>query len=261
MRRMPSGFAWAMVVTVTGGGCALPSATPSTRIDAPFALQPGDLLLQDLDGGPLCEAIEKVTHGYGGASFTHLGIVCGPAAITSPYRADSPTAQRVLEAVSGGVRITPLDTFLARSKDARGRPKVVVGRLKAEHRFMVPAARVPTALVPTALDYGLSKVGRPYDRVFEIGNDAFYCSELIYEMFAHGNGGQPVFHLEPMTFKDPDTGATFPVWADYFGKLGVPVPEGQPGINPGGISRSSKIEMVHAYGTPTGWKGIDRSSP
>jgi len=53
-----------------------------------------------------------------------------------------------------------------------------------------------------------------------------------------------------MTFKSPGTGNTFPEWQEYFSGLGVPVPEGQPGINPGGISRSYAIDIVHEYGTP-----------
>jgi hypothetical protein len=37
----------------------------------------------------------------------------------------------------------------------------------------------------------------------------------------------------PMTFKDPETKQLMPVWKDYYKKLGVPVPEGKQGINPG----------------------------
>ena len=40
-----------------------------------FQLRPGDLLFQDLDAGPLCDAIEKVTTGYRGANLTHVGVV------------------------------------------------------------------------------------------------------------------------------------------------------------------------------------------
>jgi len=32
--------------------------------------------------------------------------------------------------------------------------------------------------------------------------------------------------------------------------LEVPVPEEQPGINPGGISRSAVLTIVYKYGTP-----------
>ena len=233
-------------VLAVGVGCA-----PGPPIPAPlFALHRGDLLFQDLDTGPLCAAIEKVTVGYGGAHFTHVGVVCRVDGHTRPSARDSaPTDCLVLEAVSQGVRVIALGEFLDRSKDGHGHPKVVVGRLKAEYQ----------PLVPVAVERGLSQLGRPYDRVFEIGNEAYYCSELVYEMFAHANGGLPLFHLEPMTFKDPDTGITLSAWADYFDRLGVPVPEGRPGINPGGISRSPKVEIVHLYGTPTGWRagGVD----
>jgi hypothetical protein len=51
-----------------------------------------------------------------------------------------------------------------------------------------------------------------------------------------------------MTFKDPDTGRTLPVWQEYFSVLGVSIPEGRPGINPGGISRSPALTIIHTYG-------------
>jgi hypothetical protein len=57
-----------------------------------------------------------------------------------------------------------------------------------------------------------------------------------------------------MTFIDPDTHQTFPVWETYFADLGVPIPEGKPGINPGLMSRSNKLDIVHVYGVPEGWE-------
>ena len=41
---------------------------------------------------------------------------------------------------------------------------------------------------------------------------------------------------------------------DYFSKLGVSIPEGQLGINPGSISCSSVLTIIHAYGIPSGWE-------
>lgn len=195
-----------------------------------FALESGDLLFQDLDCGPLCDAIEEVTTGYEGACFSHIGIV------TKDKAGDFV----VIEAVSRGVEITPLQIFLSRSFDRQHRPKVVVGRLKKPYR----------RLIPSALREALALKGKPYDKVFAIGNESYYCSELIYEIFLRANNNEPVFELQPMTFKSPATGSTFPEWQEYFSALNVPVPEGQPGINPGGISRSHAVAIIHEYGAP-----------
>jgi len=196
-----------------------------------FALQPGDLLFQDSDLGPLCDAIEKVTTGFQGANFSHIGIVAK----------DDSGNLIVIEAVSKGVVVTPLRTFFGRSFDARHQPKVVVGRVKEPYRH----------LIPSALKEGLALKGKPYDKVFAIDNGAYYCSELIYEIFLRANANKPVFKLQPMTYKDPDTGKMFTAWEDYFSKLGVPIPEGKLGINPGGISRSRFLTIIYAYGNPS----------
>ncbi len=201
------------------------------REDSSFALQPGDLLFQDNDSGPLGDAIEKVTTGFQGANFSHVGIVA---------KNDSGNFI-VIEAVSSGVEVTPLQAFLDRSFDARHRPKVVAGRLKEPH----------CRLIPSALKEAFILKGKPYDKVFAVDNEAYYCSELIYEIFLRANDNNPVFVLQPMTFKNPDTGETLAAWEEYFSELGVSIPEGQPGINPGGISRSPVLSIVYAYGTPS----------
>ena len=196
-----------------------------------FAVLPGDLLFQDLDSGPLCDAIEKVTTGYQGANFSHMGIAAK----------DDDGNIVVIEAVSSGVEVTPLQTFLGCSLDEAGRPKVAVGRLKAPYRH----------LIPSAIKEAVALKGRPYDKVFAFDNGAYYCSELIYEIFRRANKDTPIFKAQPMTFKDPDTNRTQPAWGQYFAELGVPVPEGEPGINPGGISRSDALTIFRVYGVPS----------
>ena len=75
-----------------------------------FKLIPGDILFQDSDCGPFCEAIEKVTFGVNGAKFSHVGMVI-PEANNQLV---------IIEAITAGVVKTPLDTFFNRSFDADG---------------------------------------------------------------------------------------------------------------------------------------------
>ena len=192
-----------------------------------FKLQEGDLLFQDLDSSPLCDAIELVTPGYNGANFSHIGLVV----------LDNDTL-KVLEAIPPKVMITNLDDFINRSFDKNGNPKVIVGRLKKEF----------TNSISNAVSYSKSKLEITYDEVFLINNETYYCSELIYEAFLNDS----IFELKPMTFLHPKTKDTLKVWKEYYSDLNTNIPEGNPGINPGIMSLSNKIEMVHFYRIPDG---------
>jgi hypothetical protein len=216
-----------LIALVVGGllcgtvGCS-PKGAPEYLPEA------GDLLFQDADCGSFCEAIEKVTQSLRGARFSHVGIV--------QWQNDRWV---VLEA-NNGVESTPLDSFLARSLDEQGRPKVMAARLKPEYQ----------TLVPRALRHAESLMGRPYDEWFRIDNDSLYCSELVYLAFREANDGAPFFPLLPMTFRDPSTGEVFAVWERYFEERRTAIPEGFPGLNPGGISRDERLEPVFWFYEP-----------
>lgn len=192
-----------------------------------FTLKEGDLLFQDSDCGEFCDAIEAVTEGVDGYDFSHVGLVMK----------DDNGDLKVMEAISAGVVLTELDSFLNRSFDKNENPKVVVGRLKKAH----------TPLVPKAIEFIHSKMEAKYDYVFNIENDSFYCSELIHLAFQSANEGQPIFETPPMTFKAPNTDSTFAIWVEYFNDLNAPIPEGELGLNPGSMSRSDYVEVVHRY--------------
>ena len=197
-----------------------------------FQVQEGDLLFQDSDCGPFCTSIEKVTFGYKGSKFSHVGLLM-----------KDKEGLKVMEAITKGVVLTPIDSFLNRSFDRDKNPKVVVGRLKPRNQV----------LIPRAIDFVHRQMNKAYDEVFDYTNDKYYCSELIYDAFKSANNNIPIFKMQPMTFKDPETNQIFPIWKDYFAKLGHPIPEGELGLNPGGMSTSKFIDIIHFYGMPEGY--------
>ena len=194
-----------------------------------FQLQEGDLLFQDLDSSPLCDAIELVTPGYKGANFSHVGLVVSDDG-----------KLKVLEAIPPKVILTEIDDFLNRSFDKDGNPKVIVGRLKDEYNN----------IIPKAIAFVNKKIGVDYDEVFLLNNEKYYCSELIYEAFEKDS----IFRLQPMTFLHPETKDTLSIWKEYYSDLKVEIPQNELGINPGIMSLSDKIEIIHFYGIPDGMK-------
>ena len=182
-------------------------------------LQTGDLLFQNLDCGPLCDAIEEVTHGFDGKSFSHIGLIYS--------RHDS---LLVIEAIGKDVHLTPLAVFLGRSSN-----KVYAGRVLPPY----------VLLSRKAVKIALSKIGIPYDDAFLYNNGKYYCSELIYDAFREANNNKDFFQLEPMTFKQPGKKTYYDAWVSYYKELGIPIPQGNPGINPAGISRSEKIRILN----------------
>lgn len=183
-----------------------------------FTLQTGDLIFQDLDCGEMCDAIEAVTQGYDGKHFSHMGLV-----------KRNGNQVMVIEAIGKGVQMIPLDSFSKRTQN-----KMYIGRVKKAY----------AAMVPKAVAFAVKQLGTPYDDAFIYNNGKYYCSELIYDAFRNANKGKPFFRLEPMTFKQPGSEAYFPVWIKYYRQLGAEIPEGKPGCNPGGLSRSEKITIL-----------------
>ncbi|MCL2039491.1 MAG: hypothetical protein FWG85_03575 [Bacteroidetes bacterium] len=191
-----------------------------------FELQSGDILFQDGSNNGFNSAIRSVTTSIENYHFTHCGI----------YFVDSIGNSFVIEAISNGVVLTAINDFVNRYLTSDNKPKIVVGRL----------ADSLQSIIPSVMQNALSYLGRNYDNSFDLTNDEIYCSELIYFSYID-NSGINVFSTNPMTFIDINTNETHIYWQKHFNLLGIPVPEGKEGINPGGISKSPKIDILFYY--------------
>ena len=176
-----------------------------------FSLAEGDLLFCVSKRG---NDITAVTEGLEGRSIDHVAIV---------HR----DGKRVfaLEAIHKGVRLTPIDSFMKRRDSL-----VVHARLR------------DTTGVCFSVRRALRWLGRPYDFFFMPDDSAFYCSELVQKSYRDANG-QLIFKPIPMSFHDK-TGRVTKHWRDYYAANGLTVPEGEPGSNPGALSRSDKIVVL-----------------
>jgi len=189
----------------------------------------GDILFQDLDCGAPCEAIEAVTQGYNGSQLSHCAIIT---------RAGSSFSNTIVaEAIGEKVTTITLEEFLNRSN------KVLVGRLKKEHSQLIPD-------VIKHIEENL--IGKPYDFIFDITDDTYYCSEIIYEGLQAADNNQEIMQLYPMTFNKPGTNTPFIHWIDYYEELNHEIPEGELGLNPGGMSRSKSVDIIYVFEKPEG---------
>lgn len=193
--------------------------------------QEGDLLFTQI--GADDHPIAAVVDGWHGARVNHVGVIV-----------DDTDGPSVLEAYPPGVQLVDLDTHLCRSvhPDGPGRPRYLLARLRPDDQ----------RLVPDAVRYGLAQLDRPYDHWFRRGDPALYCTELVLDMFRHANDGRALFATGCTSFTDPATGRIHPRWQRHFDALGVAVPEGELGSDPGDLSRDPRLEIVAVGGPPSG---------
>lgn len=189
-------------------------------------LRDGDLLFVVSGNG---NNITRVTEGVDGKAIDHVAVY---------------SEGHVIEAIPvKGVVESPLDSFLVRLSEHES---VLVGRVHgADVRMSVANAR--------------TFVGLPYDDIFMPGDSAIYCSELVQRSFVlrssarmaksggDGCGGESVFGTIPMSFHD-STGRVTDFWTKFYAARGLQVPEGEPGTNPGQISRDPKVRILGPLG-------------
>ncbi|WP_302586033.1 YiiX/YebB-like N1pC/P60 family cysteine hydrolase [uncultured Alistipes sp.] len=185
-------------------------------------LRSGDLLFQVGRESAMSDAIMAATGKSEEVKFTHVGIaVIGD-------QADS-----VLEATSGGVRMTVLSDFLNKSARLNGRPVAIAKRLKDTAGIAAAVARARTFL------------GQPYDYSFRPDNGKLYCSELVWESYLDPDGRR-LFPAQAMNFRAAD-GSMPPFWTELFANMGEEIPEGLPGTNPNDMSRDTSLTEVFRW--------------
>ena len=196
--------------------------------------------VSDLRGGDLLfvvngqgNNITDVTDGVDGLGIDHIAVF---------------SEGNVIEAIPEyGVVENPLDSFLVRLSD---RESVLVGRIEGLD-------------VEESVTNARKFLGKPYDDIFMPSDSAIYCSELVQKSFvfkdglkerdhnvkevdskATGSGTKHfVFGTIPMSFHD-STGNVTEFWAKFYSARGLAVPEGEPGTNPGQLSRDPNVKIL-----------------
>lgn len=196
--------------------------------------------VSDLRGGDLLfvvngqgNNITDVTDGVDGLGIDHIAVF---------------SDGNVIEAIPKyGVVENPLDSFLVRLSD---RESVLVGRIEGLD-------------VEESVTNARKFLGKPYDDIFMPSDSAIYCSELVQKSFvfkdvlkerdqnvkevdskATGSGTKHfVFGTIPMSFHD-STGNVTEFWAKFYSARGLAVPEGEPGTNPGQLSRDPNVKIL-----------------
>lgn len=196
--------------------------------------------VSDLRGGDLLfvvngqgNNITDVTDGVDGLGIDHIAVF---------------SDGNVIEAIPEyGVVENPLDSFLVRLSD---RESVLVGRIEGLD-------------VEESVTNARKFLGKSYDDIFMPSDSAIYCSELVQKSFvfkdglkerdqnvkevdskATGSGTKHfVFVTIPMSFHD-STGNVTEFWTKFYSARGLAVPEGEPGTNPGQLSRDPNVKIL-----------------
>lgn len=182
-------------------------------------IQQGDLLFVGAQPENLSGAINRVTQRNAGDSFSHIGLIEIIQGI--PY---------ILHATgSKGSVKESLDNMIGDND----RQQYVVYRIDSMYM----------EAIPKALEKAHQMLGKPYNWSYVLNDSSYYCSDFVERAFRH----IALFRLEPMTFKNPQTGTFDDFWLSFYDKLGIAVPEGELGCNPNGLAASTKIYRVGIF--------------
>lgn len=185
----------------------------TTAAAADYVPRDGDIIFHSSRSAQ-SEAVQRATR----SPFSHMGIV---------YLREG--AALVFEAVQP-VRHTPLDRWIGRG--ARG--EFVVKRLVEADRLLTEDALARMHAI------GATFEGRPYDLVFEWGDEQLYCSELVWKVYQRALGIE-IGALQTLDAFDLSHPA---VARKLLERWGGPPPMDQQVISPVAIFDSPLLETV-----------------
>ncbi len=185
-------------------------------------LQNGDLLFLSYSNGELSGAIDEVTQTQKATHYAHMALV----------------------------QISGRDTFVFHASSKKGVVKEKIASfIKDESASQIDIYRLKETLqinFSKAFVEAEKHVGLPYNSAYLWVDTTYYCSQFIYAIFESDS----IFQLDPMTFKDPTTGEFHPDWIKHYEKLGLPIPEGDPGCNPNGMAASKNLQFIGTLKLP-----------
>ena len=186
-------------------------------------LKTGDLLFVSSSMSDFARAINDVTDDGYNLNFSHIAMV--DVTDSGIFVVEATPQLGVVYRTFAEFKQENLDKYF------------FIGRLKPQYQQWIPEAIVNAR----------TRLGKGYDFAFAFDNNLYYCSELIYVAFAEASGNPKFFETPPMTFKAPNSTEFLPFWVDYFANLNIPIPEGEPGLNPNGMARSNKLKPLKRF--------------
>ena len=128
------------------------------------------------------------------------------------------------------------DGYIYHASRKRGVAKQILEDYLTEEKCDIYIYRYPMIDTEIVMERAERYLGCEYNHSFYPDNGMFYCSQYIVEIL-------PIFDIIPMKFGDGEKEVS-DYWKKYYEELGIPVPVGQPGTNPGQLAKSEKLHYI-----------------
>lgn len=178
-------------------------------------LENGDLVFVQVRKSSLSKAINRVTQKFKADNFEHVGII---------------------EIMSSKVFVLHFSLELGSTKQnlsdfyEQNDKKLIIFRLKSAYQNSIKSA----------LKKANELLGKPYNKLYILDEDSFYCSDFIERIFRD----YKIFELILMNFKNPQTGKIDEFWTKFYKEFNLEVPQDKPGSNPNQLASCKKLFKI-----------------